>query len=77
MLTGAGIRGLQTAALVGAMPVTWFPDADWMQIWLGLFPVAEPLAVQGLVLVLILALPARRWLAGFGRSSPANSYGAE
>lgn len=77
MLAGAGIRGLQTAALVGATPVTWFPNADWMQIWFGLFPVAEPLAAQGLVLVLILALPVRRWLAGFGRSSPTSRYGAE
>ncbi|NHF73887.1 FTR1 family iron permease [Paracoccus xiamenensis] len=58
MLVGAGIRGLQTAALVSATPVSWFPDRDWLQLWFGLFPVAEPLAAQALVL-LILALP---WL---------------
>lgn len=58
MLVGAGIRGLQTAALISATPVSWFPDRDWLQLWFGLFPVAEPLAAQALVL-LILALP---WL---------------
>lgn len=64
MLVGAGIRGLQTAALMSATPVAWFPDADWLQLWFGLFPVAEPLAAQALVLVVLLA-PWRRlrlWL---------------
>ena len=58
MLVGAGIRGLQTAALISATPVSWFPDRDWLQLWFGLYPLAEPLAAQALVL-LILALP---WL---------------
>lgn len=56
MLVGAGIRGLQSAALIGATPVVWFPDRDWLQLWFGLFPVAEPLAAQALTLIL-LALP--------------------
>ncbi len=56
MLAGAGIRGLQTAALIGATPVSWFPDRDWLQLWFGLFPVAEPLAAQALVLA-ALVLP--------------------
>ncbi|MTH76950.1 FTR1 family iron permease [Paracoccus aestuariivivens] len=54
MLVGAGIRGLQTAALVSATPVSWFPDRDWLQLWFGLFPVAEPLFLQGLVILLFL-----------------------
>ncbi|WP_323010276.1 FTR1 family iron permease [Paracoccus sp. (in: a-proteobacteria)] len=54
MLVGAGIRGLQTAALIGATPVGWFPDRDWLQLWFGLFPVAEPLAAQALVVVVLL-----------------------
>nr|WP_255435674.1 FTR1 family protein [Paracoccus sp. S1E-3] len=58
MLVGAGIRGLQTAALIGATPVAWFPDHDWLQLWFGLYPLAEPLAAQALVLV-VLTLP---WL---------------
>ena len=58
MLVGAGIRGLQTAALISATPVSWFPDRDWLQLWFGLYPLAEPLAAQALVL-LILTLP---WL---------------
>ncbi|WP_413875780.1 FTR1 family protein [Albidovulum sp.] len=59
MLAGAGVRGLQTAALIGATPVAWFPDRDWLQLWFGLFPVAEPLAAQALVLA-VLVLPRRR-----------------
>lgn len=60
MLAGAGVRGLQTAALIGATPVAWFPDRDWLQLWFGLYPVAEPLAAQAAVLVLLLAVP--RWM---------------
>jgi len=58
MLVGSGVRGLQTAALIGATPVEWFPDRDWLQLWFGLFPVAEPLAAQAAVLVLMV-LPRR------------------
>lgn len=50
MLTGAGIRGLQTAALLPATPVGWFPEAEALQLWLGLFPVAEALLAQAAVL---------------------------
>lgn len=60
VLTGAGIRGLQTAALIGATPIAWFPDRDWLQLWLGLFPVAEPLALQALVVLAMLAAPMLR-----------------
>ena len=55
MLTGAGIRGLQTAALIGATPVGWFPESYTLQLWLGLYPVAESLAAQGAVVLLFLA----------------------
>lgn len=54
MLVGAGVRGLQTAALMGATPVGWFPDRDWLQLWFGLYPVAEPLAAQALTLAVML-----------------------
>ncbi len=63
MLTGAGIRGLQTAALVGATPVAWFPDRDWLQLWFGLFPVAEPLAAQALVLAVLMVPRGLRMVA--------------
>jgi high-affinity iron transporter len=49
MLVGSGMRGLQTAALVSATPVAWFPDRPWLQIYFGLYPVAEALAAQALV----------------------------
>lgn len=48
MLVGSGIRGLQTAALVPATPVGWFPSAPWLQIYFGLYPVAEALIAQAL-----------------------------
>lgn len=49
MLVGSGMRGLQTAALVSATPVAWFPDRPWLQIYFGLYPVAEALLAQALV----------------------------
>ncbi|WP_374649816.1 FTR1 family protein [Dongia sp.] len=55
VLTGSGIRGLQTAALVPATPVTWFPDMPWLQLYLGLYPVAETLSVQGILAILLLS----------------------
>lgn len=60
MLVGAGVRGLQTAALIGATPVAWFPDRDWLQLWLGLFPVAEPLVAQAATILVLLAPALRR-----------------
>lgn len=64
MLTGAGIRGLQTAALIGATPVSWFPENYHLQLWLGLYPVAEALAAQAVVIAIFAAAwLARRWRA--------------
>ncbi|MDT4885269.1 hypothetical protein FQZ97_1214890 [compost metagenome] len=48
------MRGLQTAALVPATPVHWFPDAPWLQLYFGLYPVAETLLAQGLLAALLL-----------------------
>jgi high-affinity iron transporter len=56
VLVGRGIRGLQTAALVSATPVAWFPDRPWLQIYLGLYPVGEALLAQALVAA-FLAVP--------------------
>jgi high-affinity iron transporter len=53
-LVGSGIRGLQTAALVPATPVAWFPDFPALQLYLGLYPVAETLAVQAVIAALLL-----------------------
>lgn len=53
MLVGSGVRGLQTAALLPATPVGWFPSAPWLQIYLGLYPVAEALAAQALTGLLL------------------------
>ncbi|WP_336084050.1 FTR1 family iron permease [Thalassospira sp. CH_XMU1448-2] len=61
MLVGSGIRGLQTAAIMSATPVSWFPDAPWLQLYFGLYPVTETLLAQGLlaaILIISLAIPA-------------------
>lgn len=71
ILTGAGIRGLQTAALISATPVSWFPENYDLQLWLGLYPVAEALAAQALVLAIFLvAWLARRGLRATRRPKP-------
>lgn len=54
ILVGNGVRGLQTAALVSATPVSWFPDQAWLQLYLGLYPVAEALFAQLFVAALLL-----------------------
>lgn len=50
---GVGIRELQEAGWLGQHPVAWMPDAAWLRDWLGVFPDALALALQGL---LVLAL---------------------
>lgn len=54
MLVGSGIRGLQTAAIVPATPVAWFPDVPALQLYLGLYPVAETLAAQAAIAAILL-----------------------
>lgn len=54
MLIGSGIRGLQTAALLPATPVGWFPDMPELQLYLGLYPVAETLLAQAAIAGLLL-----------------------
>ncbi|WP_417847075.1 hypothetical protein [Thalassospira povalilytica] len=59
MLVGSGIRGLQTAALMPATPVTWFP---WLKLYIGLYPVAETLIAQGLLTaILLVSLTVPAW----------------
>lgn len=74
MLTGSGIRGLQTAAVVSATPVAWFPDWPWLQLYFGLYPVAESLiaqaAVAGLLLLSVLWLVEWRTLRRPERTTP-------
>ena len=57
VLIGSGVRGLQTAALLSATPVAWFPDRPWMQLYFGLYPVAEALLAQaGMAALLLLSV---------------------
>lgn len=64
ILVGNGVRGLQTAALVSATPVSWFPDRPWLQLYFGLYPVAEALLAQFFVAALLLLSVI--WLLGVG-----------
>ena len=74
ILVGSGIRGLQTAALLSATPVAWFPDRSWLQPYFGLFPVAEALIAQALTGVLLILSVA--WLLLF-RSQSKTAQAAE
>ncbi|WP_414735986.1 FTR1 family iron permease [Ensifer adhaerens] len=53
-LVGSGVRGLQTAALVSATPVAWFPDVPWLQLYFGLYPESEALLAQAIVASLLI-----------------------
>ncbi len=54
VFTGVGIRGLQTAGLIGATPVPGFPESSFLQLYLGIYPVAETLIGQAIVLAIML-----------------------
>lgn len=74
ILVGSGIRGLQTAALVAATPVSWFPDQPWLQLYFGLYPVLEALVAQVSVAALLLLsvaslVLATRWKWGTSNTS--------
>jgi high-affinity iron transporter len=51
---GAGVHELQAAGWVGATPVALFPDSPALGGWLGLYPYAEPLVAQGVLVLLAM-----------------------
>lgn len=51
---GMGIRGLQTAGIIGATPVAGFPESTFLQLYLGMHPVAATLTIQGALILLFL-----------------------
>lgn len=69
ILVGSGIRGLQTAALVAATPVSWFPDQPWLQLHFGLYPVLEALVAQASVAAVLLLSVASLALAARWKSA--------
>ncbi|MGH7822964.1 MAG: FTR1 family iron permease, partial [Candidatus Binatia bacterium] len=49
---GAGVFELQVAQVLSQTPIARFPDSLALREWLGVYPYAESLALQGLLLVL-------------------------
>ncbi len=47
---GAGVRELQDAGIVPVTPLVFLPDSSLLGDWLGLYPFAEPLALQAVLL---------------------------
>ena len=52
---GAGVFELQVAQVLSQTEFAYFPDSVWLREWLGIYPYAEALAVQGMLLALALA----------------------
>ncbi len=63
---GGGVRELQEAGWVGVTPVP-VPDVQWLRDWLAIYPFAEPLVLQG---VLVLAVIVGAGYAFTTRSGP-------
>lgn len=54
---GAGIYELQAASVLSQTPLGFFPDSDVLRQWFGVYPYAESLALQAvLVLLALLAI---------------------
>jgi high-affinity iron transporter len=51
---GAGVRELQEAGILAQTPVALVPDSRTLAQWLGVFPYAEPLALQAVLVALAL-----------------------
>jgi high-affinity iron transporter len=49
---GAGVFELQVAQVLAQTPVPNFPDSAFLRSWFGVFPYVEPLALQGVLVVL-------------------------
>ena len=49
---GVGIREIQEAGVLGQTPVAVVPDSVSLAQWLGVYPYAEPLALQAVLLLL-------------------------
>ena len=52
---GDGIAELQAAGFVPVTPVAWIPDSPVLQTWLGVQPTAQSAALQGVLLLAVVA----------------------
>ena len=67
---GAGVFELQVAQVLSQTEAPFFPDAPWLRDWLGVYPYVEPLALQGMLL-LLAALAAVLTFRGGAREAAA------
>jgi len=51
---GVGILELQEAGWLGQHPLAWVPDTSFLRDWLGVFPDALALSLQGLLVLALL-----------------------
>ena len=58
---GAGVRELQEAGVLAQTPLDFVPESRALAQWLGLFPYLEPLALQGVLVVLALFAFFQTW----------------
>ncbi len=72
---GAGVYELQVADLVSQTPIGFLPDSEALRQWLALYPYAEPLALQTILVILVFLAIAVAWrsrwslaLTAFGSS---------
>ncbi|HSD10796.1 MAG TPA: FTR1 family protein [Candidatus Binatia bacterium] len=58
---GAGVRELQEAGILAQTPLELAPDSRALSQWLGVFPYLEPLALQGVLVILALFALLQTW----------------
>ncbi len=54
IFTGMGIRGFQTAGIIKATHLSGFPENAFLQIYLGIYPIAETLLAQVALAVIFI-----------------------
>jgi high-affinity iron transporter len=54
-LAGDGVSELQNVELVGRTVVDWIPDTPALQSWLGIYPTLQTVALQGVLLLAVIA----------------------
>ena len=70
-LAGDGIAELQNAGVVALTVVSWIPDSGVLQSWLGIYPTLQTAALQGVLLIAVVAGLGWTFLTRPGHAAPA------